>query len=96
MAVTVSKKLGSAGSPPLRTNVAAISSTRKKTDAEIIVANHGAIDLDAFIDAAQVRRGVKTRPIAGAGKNAGQGRRGGSFTVGAGNQYGGEVALSIA
>ena len=61
MAVTVSKKLGSAGSRPSRTKVAAISSTWKKRDGEIVVADQGAIHLDAFIDAAQVRRGVKAR-----------------------------------
>ena len=63
---------------------------------EIVVANHGAIHLDALIDAAQVRRGVKAGPVAGAGENAGQGGRGGSFAVGAGNQHRGEVALGVA
>ena len=46
-----------------------------KEGGEIVVANLGAIHLDPFIDAAEVRGGVKAGLVAGAGQDAGQSGR---------------------
>ena len=76
MAVRVSKKLGNAGSRPSRTRRRGDLLDMEEEGGKIVVADHGAIHLDALIDAAQVRRGVETGPVAGTGENAGQGRSG--------------------
>jgi len=63
---------------------------------EVFVRDLDAIDLDAFVDADQVRRGVETCAVAGCCEDAGQGGGGGAFAVGSGDQDGGEGVLRVA
>ena len=63
---------------------------------KIIVANHGAIQLDALIHAAQVRRSVETGPVAGSREDTCQGRCGRPFAIGTRHQDRGERTLGVA
>ncbi len=92
----VSKKLGKAGQPAIPYQGRGNLLDMGEEGGEIIVANQAAIHLDALIDAAQVRRGVKAGLVAGPGEDAGQGGCGRSFAVGAGNQDRSESALGVA
>ena len=53
-------------------------------------------ELDALVDAAEVRAGVESCTVAGSGEDGGQGCGGGAFAVGAGDEDGGEAPLRVA
>ncbi len=62
---------------------------------EVFVGDLGAVDLDAFVDTDEVGRGVEAGAVAGGGENAGQGRGGGAFAVGSGDQDGRKGILRV-
>ena len=68
---------------------------------EVVVGDFGEgviwpAELDALVDAAQVRGGIERGAVAGGGEDAGEGSGGGAFAVGAGDQDAGEAVLRVA
>ena len=53
-------------------------------------------DLDALVDADEVRRGVEAGAVAGGGEDAGERGGGAAFAVGSGDEDGGEAGLRVA
>ncbi len=67
----------------------------KVESGEVFVGDLSGVDLDAFVDANQVRRGVEAGTVAGDGEDAGQSGGGGALAVGSSNQNGGEGGLGV-
>ncbi len=63
---------------------------------EVAVGDLGTVDLDTFIDALEMRRGIEAGAIAGGGEDAAEGCGRRSFAVGAGNEDAGKGVLRIA
>ena len=63
---------------------------------EVVVGDLDAVDLDALVDADEVRRGVEAGAVAGSGEDARERGGRGAFAVGSGDQDRGEGGLRIA
>ena len=88
------KELGSWGSAPVEDELGG-GAGRERDVGGIAVGDRGAVDANAFVEAAEMRRGVEAGAKSRGGEYGGEGGGGRAFAVGSGDEDGGKARCGL-